>query len=72
MIGRPFRLAGYLPDYRVEGIDLNSTAQLLDDLYLFSLSPQTALKANMFRLCCLQDSHYEKARQAVSPHPRTT
>jgi GH18 family chitinase len=61
-----FRIAGYLPDYRFDGINLNATAKLLDDLYLFSLSPQTQLGPNMFRLCCLKDAHYEKARQAVA------
>lgn len=59
-----FRIAGYLPDYRF-GIDLNSTAILLDDLYIFSLSPQTQLGDMMFALCCLDKSHYEKARQAA-------
>jgi chitinase len=64
-----FRLAGYLPDYRF-GIDLNSTALLLDDLYLFSLSPQPQLGAMMFAVCCLDKNHYEKARQAAA-HARS-
>lgn len=66
-----FRLAGYLPDYRF-GIDLNSTALLLDDLYIFSLSPQPQLGAMMFAVCCLDKSHYEKARQAAAYAQRQT
>jgi chitinase len=59
-----FRIAGYLPDYRF-GIDLNSTTVLLDDLYLFSLSPQPQLGAMIFAVCCLDKEHYQKARQAA-------
>jgi chitinase len=60
-----FRIAGYLPDYRF-GIDLNSTALLLDDLYLFSLAPQPQLGEMIFAVCCLNQDHYEKAHQAVA------
>jgi chitinase len=61
-----FRIAGYLPDYRFDGIDLNATVEQLDDLYLFSLSPQSQLGSNMFAVCCLHENQYEKARQAVA------
>jgi hypothetical protein len=61
-----FRIAGYLPDYRFDGIDLNKTVQLIDDLYLFSMAPQTHLDdvKEVFSGCCLQDRHFQKARQA--------
>lgn len=61
-----FRIAGYLPDYRFGNIDLNSTVAKLDDLYLFSLSPQSQLGSKMFALCCLRATHYEQAREAVA------
>jgi len=67
-----FRIAGYLPDYRFGnaeggGINLNATAEFVDDLFLFSLAPQTQLgAAQMFQLCCLRPHHYEAARQAVA------
>lgn len=61
-----FRIAGYVPDYRFDGtINWNKTAELVDDLYLFSLFPQTQLGTNMFQLCCLHPEHYHTARQAV-------
>jgi chitinase len=66
-----FRIAGYLPDYRF-GIDLNSTAMLLDDLYLFSLAPQPQLGEMIFAVCCLNKDHYEKAHQAVAHAKLTT
>jgi len=60
-----FRIAGYLPDYRFgSGIDLNATAALVDDIYLFSLSPQTQLGPQMFSLCCLKPDDYQQAREA--------
>lgn len=52
------RIAGYLPDYRINSVE-NETIALLDDVYLFSLSPQIQLGDNMFQACCLQSSHYE-------------
>lgn len=61
-----FRIAGYLPDYRFDGIDLNATVEQLDDLYLFSLAPQSQLGSNILSLCCLKSNHFEKARQAVA------
>ena len=60
-----FRIAGYLPDYRF-GIDMNQTALLIDDLYLFSLSPQPQLGEMMFAVCCLNEDHYTKAKQAMA------
>ena len=65
-----FRVAGYLPDYRFD-VDLEAKIPYLDDIYLFSLSPQTQLGDQMFDLCCLNDSHFEKARNAVRNHPKT-
>jgi hypothetical protein len=59
------RIAGYLPDYRIESVDLNATLALLDDVYLFSLSPQIQLGDNMFQACCLQPHHYELLEQAM-------
>jgi GH18 family chitinase len=69
----PFRVAGYLPDYRFGGggIDVNATAALVDDLYLFSLSPQPSLGDNMFALSPLRKEHFEEARQARASHPDT-
>ena len=69
---KPLRIAGYIPDYRFEGINLNHTAEYADDLYLFSLMPQTQLGANMLNLCCLQPGKYEQARQAVAHAKATT
>jgi GH18 family chitinase len=61
-----FRIAGYLPDYRFDGIDWNKTVPLIDDLYLFSMAPQTHLDdaSEMFSGCCLQDWQFVKARHA--------
>jgi GH18 family chitinase len=61
-----FRVAGYLPDYRIHGINLNVTMEKLDDLYLFSLSPNAKLGSKMFSICCLHSDHYAKARQGVA------
>jgi Glycosyl hydrolases family 18 len=61
-----FRVAGYLPDYRIHGINLNATMEKLDDLYLFSLSPNSKLGSKMFSVCCLHSDHYAKARQGVA------
>ena len=60
-----FRIAGYLPDYRF-GMDLNQTALLIDDIYLFSLAPQAQLGEMMFAVCCLNEEHYTKAKQALA------
>lgn len=66
-VNADFRIAGYLPDYRFDSsLDLNASAALLDDLYLFSLSPQTQLGPAMFQACCLQEKHYTAAAQAVA------
>jgi hypothetical protein len=69
------RIAGYLPDYQIESVDLNATLALLDDVYLFSLSPQIQLGDNMFQACCLQPHHYELLEQAMmqtfsTPRPK--
>lgn len=61
-----FRIAGYLPDYRLDAINLNATIELLDDLYLFSLAPHAQLGSRMFSVCCWNAGQYTKARQAVS------
>jgi hypothetical protein len=67
-----FRIAGYLPDYRIhdKSIDWNATMALLDDVYLFSLSPQIQLGDNMFSACCLQPSHYETILSVTSNRPK--
>lgn len=56
------KIAGYLPDYRIEGVDLTAASQHLDDVYLFSLSPQSQLGVNMFKLCCLSEQHFAATR----------
>jgi GH18 family chitinase len=61
-----FRVAGYLPDYKIHGINLNASMEKLDDLYLFSLSPNSKLGSKMFSTCCLHSDHYAKARQGVA------
>ena len=53
-------VSGYLPEYR-SYIDVNATAPYLTDLVLFSLKPHSR---GMIGGCCLDPSHYEKARQA--------
>lgn len=66
VIDADFRIAGYLPDYRFDSsFDINASAAVLDDLYLFSLAPQTQLGPNMFKACCLQEKHFLAAREAV-------
>ena len=68
----PFRIAGYVPDYRFDGIDLNRTAEYVDDLFLFSIMPQTQLGMHsMLKVCCLSADMYETARQAVA-HAKST
>lgn len=59
-----FVIAGFLPDYRFY-IDLNETAVSLTDVHLFSLEPRPELGAGMLSHCCLDSSHFERARQAV-------
>ncbi len=72
-------VAGYLPDYR-SYIDINSAASHLDDLILFSISPEPTTSASAsassssssslpssissLSSCCLDQSHYSKAREA--------
>jgi Glycosyl hydrolases family 18 len=65
-----FRIAGYLPDYRFHDINLNETMKYLDDVYLFSLSPQTQLGDFMFQACCLQPSHFEALKSLSHPKPK--
>jgi chitinase len=55
-----FIIAGYLPGYR-SYINVNNTARLLTDLILFSLEPD---KLGALGGCCLEDSHYQLARDA--------
>jgi hypothetical protein len=53
-------VAGYLPDHRF-GINVNATASHLTDLILFSVEPHSR---GMVGGCCLDNEHYEAARQA--------
>jgi GH18 family chitinase len=61
-----FSIGGYLPDYRFY-INVNDTATKLSDLVLFSLQPS---KNGVDFPCCLDNHHYDIARQAVA-HKRT-
>jgi chitinase len=62
-----FVTAGYLPDYRFYISQLNQTALHLTDLILFSIDMQPSLgKEGMLRACCLSDTHFTKAQQAVA------
>lgn len=56
-----FALGGYLPDYRVGNFDANASAPFLTDLMLFSIQPHSR---GMVGGCCLDSSHFEKAREA--------
>jgi chitinase len=62
-----FAIAGYLPDYRFY-INVNITAPFLTDLLLFSAEPRPHIEDDdsILSSCCLNPSHYEKARQAVA------
>jgi len=55
-----FVVAGYLPEYR-RYININNTAPFLTDLIIFSLTPDS--KGDLGD-CCLEDHHFERARQA--------
>jgi GH18 family chitinase len=54
-------VAAYLPDYR-DDVNINNTATLLTDLYLFSIDPDS--EGNLEGRCCLQKHHYQRAREA--------
>ena len=60
---REFVVSGYLPDYRIESkaAHLNQTALVLSDLILFSIQTNSI---GFLGGCCLQQEHYELARQA--------
>ena len=61
-----FVIAGYLPDYRTY-ININATAPLLNDLMLFSLTPETILEydeSSGSGGCCLSSEHFDKFREA--------
>jgi len=63
---RTFRIAGYLPDYRFDAVDLNATAPFLTDLLLFSASPSPHLGKgdSMLSFCCLGRDRFAAARRA--------
>ncbi len=54
-------IAGYLPDYR-NYINIDKPSKFLTDLILFSISPNASGSIN--DSCCLDRSHYQKAREA--------
>lgn len=54
-------VSAYLPDYRVAGVNLNASAPFLTDLVLFSIQPHAR---GFVSGCCLDESHYAKAREA--------
>ena len=53
-------VAAYLPEYRFY-INVNNTAPFLTDIMLFSLQPNSR---GMLGGCCLEQNHFEVARQA--------
>lgn len=58
-------ISGYLPDYR-SNIDIIKPSAYLTDIILFSIQPNASGKINdsTTSSCCLNKSHYEKARAA--------
>ena len=62
-----FGLAGYLPDYRIHGYNLNtSIPHYLTDLLLFSIQPH---KSGMITgVCCLQGDHWELIQTSKMNH----
>lgn len=56
-----FLISAYVPDYRIAAVNLNASAPYLTDLILFSIQPHSR---GFISGCCLEDSHYEKSRQA--------
>lgn len=56
-------IAGYLPEYR-NYININKPAKYLTDLILFSIAPNPSGTINGNSTCCLDSSHFEKARKA--------
>ncbi len=49
---RPFRIVGYLPDYRADGLDLEAVS-MLTDLILFSAEPTAELGLDLQRLTAM-------------------
>ena len=70
-----FVIAGYLPEYR-SYIDANPTSVHLTDLIVFSLSPHTVMSLYDDGVrpggCCLEDHHFDQAREARDYKLRTT
>ena len=57
-------IAGYFPDYR-SYIDVNeSTAKLLTDIILFSITPTSDGTVDANGTCCLDNTHYTEVRKA--------
>ena len=61
---KDFVIAGYLPDYR-SYINLNASSPYLTDVMLFSVVPHSK-RSGMIGGCCLDDHHYQQAREARS------
>lgn len=59
------QIAGYLPDYRVLGMNLNETLPMLNDLILFSVEIHSR---GMVGGCCLQQQHYELVKAAKAAY----
>jgi len=64
----PFRVAGYLPDYRFY-IDANATAPFLTDMYLFSIEPPPCSSSSpktksLLDGCCLDRDKLDVAEKA--------
>jgi len=60
----PFIIAGYWPDYRTY-IDIQtSSRQILTDIILFSIEPNTSKAIDSDGVCCVGKEQYEKARMA--------
>lgn len=57
----PQIIAGYLPDYR-SNMDIDSASLYLSHLILFSVAPKA--DGTFYGTCCLDSSHFEKARNA--------
>jgi len=60
----PFIIACYWPDYRTY-IDIQtSSRQILTDIILFSIEPNTSKAIDSDGVCCVGKEQYEKARMA--------
>jgi hypothetical protein len=58
-----FVVGAYLPEHR-DYIQVNQSAPFLTDLHLFSAAPGEKMGEKQLNNCCLNDHHYNIARQA--------